>query len=355
MPISARVFHSPARTKLALPIFACFLATGLFCAPARADVTITPIWDGTITSDPNAATIEGTIETAIGNLEGYLANNVTVDITFAEMGSGLGQSDTTYYETSYASYLTALQNNQILTPQDDAAIASLGSGTAVNPVNGTANIIATQSLLEALDVNVQGDGPLSGVVTGTVSLNTSIMNLTRSGSQNPAKYDLESAVTHEMDEVLGIGGAGSHLSSGTTGDVGPMDLFRYSAPNTRSFTESVSATPAPYFSINSGTTDLVHFNQNYLTDGSDFGDWGNGAVPAQVAGNSPPQVQDAYAGPTAEANLGPNEMTAFDVVGWNLTTQGVDLEDVPEPPSLALIPPGLIALGVWRWRRRNIR
>ena len=180
--------------KYALALFTFLLLTVACCPSAKADVTINPIYDSTILSDPNAATIESSIQSTINTLEGDLSNNVTIDITFKEMSSGLGQSNTAYYQTSYASYLTALKNNQILTVNDNSAIASLGSGTAVNPVNGNANILATQALLEALGVNVQGDGTLTGVVSGTISLNTSIMNISRSGTQNPSDYDIQAVV-----------------------------------------------------------------------------------------------------------------------------------------------------------------
>ncbi len=63
----------------------------------------------------------------------------------------------------------------------------------------------------------------------------------------------------------------------------------------RSYTTSTSV--APYFSINNGVTDLVHFDQ---VGGADYADWGNGVVPAEGAGNTPPQVQDAFGTPGAD-------------------------------------------------------
>ena len=99
------------------------------------------------------------------------------------------------------------------------------------------------------------------------------MNLSRTGPQDSIDYDLQSVAMHEIDEVLGIGGAGSRLPT-TNSSLGPLDLFLYSAVGVRSFTTSSSATA--YFSINGGTNDLVNFNQ---TAGADYGDWASGAAP----------------------------------------------------------------------------
>ena len=143
-----------------------------------------------------------------------------------------------------------------------------------------------------------------------------------------------------MDEVLGIGGAGSVLNSGTSGPVRPLDLFRYSASGVRSFSQSNNVTS--YFSINGGVTDLVHFNQ---TSAGDFGDWGNGTTPAENEGNTPPQVQDAFGDPGVDINLGVNELTALDVVGYDL------VDPVPEPSAFWLLSGGVIVVAIARRRR----
>src|SRR5262245_11868293 len=49
-------------------------------------MVINPTFDGSITSDPDAAKIETTINTAIQILENYITNPVAVDISFAKTG-----------------------------------------------------------------------------------------------------------------------------------------------------------------------------------------------------------------------------------------------------------------------------
>jgi hypothetical protein len=94
---------------------------------------------------------------------------------------------------------------------------------------------------------------------------------------------------------------------------------------------------------------LVHFNQ--AGGGSDYSDWG-GPNPAAGAGNTPPQVQDAFGSPNQQPNLSANELTALDVVGWNLTTLGMSVEGVPEPATVSLLAAGFLGAGLLRRNRK---
>ena len=310
---------------------------GLSHGPAaRAQLVIEPTFDSSITSLPDASTIEASIDDAISRLDAAIENPITVSIDFQDMSSGLGESDTYVNNLPYSQYLSDLKNNQILSGNDTTALNSLPAQSH-NPVNGNRNVTLTLPLLRAIGESSLGDN--GGGFDSTISLNLSDMNVSRTGTQNPDDYDLEAVATHEMDEVLGVGGSGSELASGTTGAVGPLDLFRYSAPGVRSYSQSENI--APYFSINGGTTNLVYFNQY---SGADYADWGNGVTPAEEAGNTPPQVQDAFGTPGVDVNLGVNELTALDVVGYNL-------EPVPEPGTPALLAVAGLA-GVITVRRR---
>ncbi len=302
--------------KFLLVAAACGVATPVFA------LTIVPIFDSTITSDGPAATIEAGINAAISQMESYVANPVTDYINFQE-GGNLGASSTYFASIPYTTYLSDLQNNQTLSTVDNTALSSLPAGPN-NPVNGAANVNVAVSLLRALGGFGAGDN-------STITLNTSIMNLSRTGSQNPAYYDLEGVALHEITETLGAGGAGSGIGGGT---VGTLDLFRYSASGVRSYTTSSSATA--YFSINGGATSLRPFNQ--AGGGSDYADW---------AGTANPHVQDAFGTPGSQPNLDGIELAALDTVGYNLTSAGsaLELSAVPETGgSLALMCVGLIVV-----------
>jgi len=294
-------------------------------APAQAaNLTINPIFDSSITTDPNAGIIQATINAAIAEYEAKYSDPITVNIRFQEMGSGLGQSSTFFATVAYSSYLTALTADA-KTVDDAAALASLGV-TVNNPVTGTGNINVKTANLRAVGININ---PPGGNPDGTIGLNTSIMNLTRVGPQNSGFYDLKAVVQHEIDEVLGLGSA-----IGFSSNPFPQDLFRYSAPGVRSFSTSGAITS--YFSINGGTTNLISFNQS---GAGDYGDW---------LTTGAPKVQDAFGTPGSQPNLGV-ELRNLDVIGYDLASTA------PEPSSFALLfgaaaPAALLAA---RRRRRN--
>jgi hypothetical protein len=284
--------------KILEPVFSClgfspavWFAVALLAggAPARA-LVITPTWESSITNDPNAATIEATINTAIQVYEARFSDPITVSIHFQEMSSGLGMSGSQYQPTTYSQFRTNLQNDATTT-NDTIALAHLAVGVT-NPATGTTSINVNTANLRALGIAA------SPPYDGDVYLNTSSMNLSRS-SIDPSKYDLMAVAEHEMDEVLGFG---SSLDFGITVP-SPEDLFRYTSTGSRTYTTSGDDA---YFSID-GATDLARFNQ---VNGDDHGDW-------WWIGPHTPQVQDASTTPGVTPNLGV-ELIALDVIGYNL-------------------------------------
>jgi len=121
-----------------------------------------------------------------------------------------------------------------------------------------------------------------------------------------------------VDEVLGIGGEGSSGSMTVAPAVRrPGGRERTCTATARPIPAAIPSPPAGrLFSINSGTSNIVYFNQ--AGGGSDFGDWGDGVSPADGDPSSPPYVQDAFF--TARHGYQPGHagVTAFNVVGYEL-------------------------------------
>jgi hypothetical protein len=274
-------------------------------------LTIIPVFDSSITSDPQAATIESTINAAIGVYESDFSDRITVSITFKEMSSGLGESQTSYNTYTYSAYRAALVT-AATTADDSTALANLPVQVD-NPVNTNQNVNVKTALAWDLGLN----GGTSGENVGTISLYTGIMNLS-DAQNNPDNYSLFSAACHEMDEVLATGSALDQVYHGgntATGPISPEDLFRYDSSGNRNYTTNVSATS--YFSID-GTNDLAQFNQ---VGSGDFGDWYSYNV--EVV----PQVQDAYLSPDVSPNPGV-ELRVLDVLGYHLVTSQIAPEFV---------------------------
>ena len=266
-------------------------------------LTILPVWDSTITSDPQAATIESTIRAAIAVYQSEFSDPITISITFKEMSSGLGESSWSYYSFSYSAYRAALVA-VATTPDDSTALAHLPVQTD-NPVNNNTSLNVKTTLAWVLGLNPG----TSGENVGTVYLNTGSMNLSAAQTDS-SKFSLYSTVSHEIDEVLATGSALDEVNNGEntpTGPVLPEDLFRYDGSGDRSYTTSSSATA--YFSLDA-TNDLAQFNQ---VGSGDYGDW------YSYYGGQVPQVQDAFATPDTSPNLGV-ELRVLDVLGYHLVS-----------------------------------
>ncbi len=138
-------------------------------------------------------------------------------------------------------------------------------------------------------------------------------------------------------------------ASARNGTGSAADLFRYSAPGTRSFlgTNANQALGSlAYFSINSGTTNIVPYNNTNNDD--DYGDFSTSCLYVQDATGCPGQV-----GLTIDNDSGV-ELKLLDSVGYTLTTLGKQEvgELAPEPSSVVMVVAGMGAIGFFARRRR---
>lgn len=312
--------------RLGGAVFALCTACGLFLttAPAQA-LTIVPTFSSSVSASQQA-----TINNAIGFYEQSFSDPISVSIDFSTVSgaSYAGQSQSSFDIYSYSSYSSALAS-------DAATYGNTIEQTAYNNLqygNTAGYVAATSADLRALGCTTCGgqltaSGGSGGSFDGVISINTS--------------YFTTPIIQHEIDEVLGIGGSGSVLNAvQSTGSqptfhgktyIQPLDLFRYSALHTASFTTSGTATS--YFSYDGGATNIANFNQNSK---GDYGDWTTGTCYVQ----------------SWQACSNPQSIGLTSPEGIALQTIGYDdaVAPVPLPGSLILFTSGLFGLGLLRRR-----
>jgi len=306
---------------------------GSFCGlvvPVKA-LNIVPTYDSSIMSDPNFPEEQTAISAAIQVFQTNFSDNFTVYITFYSTNVGLAESYAYYVPVDYQAYVSALTANAS-SHNDHLALSQLPTIDS-DPVTGQNQISITEVLADRLGLA----SPTSDIQS--IWLNTSIMSFTRPPPNSKNLYDMQSAVEHEIDEIMGGGGAGCNLDSTLTG-IGATDLFRY-ATNSGNSTISRSWTTSngdnAFFSVD-GTNLWARFNTDPSGDLGDF--WGvqqdqnTGALEYwSPPGVTPhPEVQDAIGTPGAFSypennggislntapDLGTNELTMMDVIGWTL-------------------------------------
>lgn len=275
-------------------------------------LTIIPTFNSSGATAIDAAT-QTVINNAITFYQNTFTNNITVNIEFHNMNSGLGQSIAFIFPVSYSTYCTALAASAT-SPDDMTAVAHTPCGSTA-PINNAANIDVKSPSGRVLGINTPeqnfgGNCPTANFTgSGCIGLNVALANM------HPSL--LFAVVEHEIDEVLGLGSALNGTTTPT--DPWPEDLFRWQSTGTRSYAANTSTTnpcgsgtPAAFFSIDGGTTDLDDFNN--CNNGGDYGDW---------ITHSPPQVQDAFiniSGTPPSLTTSSSEVRALDVTGYSIAS-----------------------------------
>ena len=271
-------------------------------------------FDSSITGDPNSAAIQTMINNTVAIYESLFNDAITVNILFryattqpngsALPGGALAISNYVLYTVPWSTYIADLKADATTT-NDSTANASLPPSSGLST-----NVLPSSAGGRAIGLNTptamfaNGGVGVGGPYDGIVTLNSSqSFKFTRPAGAG--LFDALRTTEHEIDEVMGLGSG-----IGAFSDVRPQDLFSWSAPGTRNLTSSGSR----YFSINSGSTNIVGFNQ---TAGGDFGDWLSGACP-QV--NPYPQNAFACSGQASDVAATSPEGINLDVIGYDLLT-----------------------------------
>ena len=297
---------------------------------SKAGLIINATFDSSITNNPNALAIQSMITLAVSIFENLFSDPVTVPILFrysasdadgSSLGSALSDSISAIYPIPWNTYITALRahatsNNDTMA---NASLPATALSTNVDPSGANGRAIGLNTPPGVSANGKVGSGP-GFIYDGVITLNSSDpFQFTR--PVNSGNYDAQRSTEHEIDEVLGLG---SHVNGGGR-NLEPQDLFSWSSSGTRNITSSGTR----FFSIDSGTTDIVDFNQD---PSGDFGDWLSTPCPQPE-----PNVQNAFActGQSSDVSASSPEGISLDVIGYTLGT----------PPLVNISTRGLVQTG----------
>lgn len=291
----------------------------------QSGLVIHATFDASITGNPNAAAIEASINQAIAIYESLFADPITIEVYFryaptlpdgTPFPEGAGaQSISVRYGVPWSIFISSMiadsRTDHDATASSSLPISPISTNLVPSSAEGRAVGLDTPPAMFA-DGHVADGGPYDGIVT----LNsTSAFQFTRPPSST--NYDAQTVFEHEIDEVLGLG---SFLNQPAEPDLGPEDLFSWSAAGTRNYTKVGSR----YFSVNNGNSVIVAFSQDPM---GDFGDWLSGSCPQLH-----PYVQNAFGckGQFSDVTSTSPEGIALDVIGYDLAP--------------AILPPGVSSL-----------
>ena len=334
-----------------VPSVTILFAAAALAAPGAADaLTIKPIFDSSITSRSNAATIEAAFNSVVAQFDHGLSSPATVNIQVSwgkVDGSGIpsgvigASRDNLYDGLTYSQINRYLTSSANLNPLDTAFAADVKTLPTTAP-SGVNSYVLPSSQAKALGLIAGNQTGYDGYVgfSSTVAFDYSATTAIAGA------YDFYAVAAHELDEVLGrITG----LEDSTPSYRSVLDLYRYAAPGTLSF----AYTSAAYVSFNRGWTNLGAYN---VAGAGDRSDWKSGLTDAQLA----------YTPTGVTEPIGSGDWKILDALGWNQaksvyfnTTYTSSVQGsigytlgVPEPATWTIMLVG-IAFGGGGMRRRR--
>jgi hypothetical protein len=287
---------------------------------ATTGLIIQPTFDTSITGDPNSAAIQAAITRAIAIYENLYGDPMIAKIFFRYSttnpdGTPIGVNGPVALSLfglsiqPWSTYITQLRADATsandTTANNSLPANALATSLAVSTANGRALGFNTPTTTFPNGTFGTG-GPYDGIVT----LNSNYpFQFTRPAVAN--RYDTQEFVEHEIDEVIGLGSYLDCTYCQNNNAWRPQDLFSWSAPGVRNTNTSGSR----YFSINSGGSSIVSFNQEA---NGDHGDWDSPFCPQPT-----PRVQNAFncSGQSSDVAATSAEGINLDVIGYDVGAQ----------------------------------
>jgi len=268
---------------------------------------------------------------------------ITINADMASLGSGvLGQTSSVVLAGSYSTLRNAMVADAADEP-DDGIVASLpavGTFTLPTGFGVDGNVQVTKANAKALGFT--GLDAAFGASDATMTFSTNFsFDFDRSDGITPGTFDFEGIVAHEIGHALGfisdVDYVDAKLSQSTTAlDVEPttLDLFRFAdgtandpatVSNFQTFPRNmVPGTAAIFDQINpafGGATEVLFSTGATQGDGRQASHWKD---------NLGLGVMDPTAAPQEILTIGPNDLRAFDLIGY-------EINQVPEAGSATLL------------------
>jgi archaellin len=281
--------------RLVLPVFIAIVLV----LPVQA-LTINATYDSTVTSLTNAAQVEAAFGAAVQMFQNQYTNPITINITVSFSDSvDLGASQTALVgNPTYAQLTNALRAAR-MTAADTNAVASL---PATDPTGGPWWIPRAE--MKALKISGFGVSANDTVNDGAVMFATpsadTIYTFDPTERVVAGEWDFIGIAEHEISEAIG---RTYRLNLG--GGYVPYDLFRFTNNGARSFSTNYATNV--YFSVDDGVTQLKFFYPDITT--GDIQDWASTAIP---------DAFDAYVNAGQQLLLSPPDITALDILGYNV-------------------------------------
>lgn len=313
--------------------------------------------------------------------ESALSDDVTVNINvgFTTLSSSvLGQTATAKNSYSYSSVRSALLADAT-SAADASAVAHLqpGSSVAMVTTNGSGarffddNGSANNTKVSMTTANARALGLISDNGTDAQIVFNSSFGFDFDKSNGITGFDFVGIAAHEIGHALGfVSGVDVidvwsrfGISADSTSHLTTLDLFRFSLDSLLHGDGVVDSAVGgtPYLSADGGETVLDYMSTGkYGGDGRQASHWKSG-----LGNLMDPTVSYGYS-----LDLEPNDLTAFDLIGWDYAAVSADppsggsggtsggsggsstASSVPAPGGLTLLIVGLVATAGLRSRLR---
>lgn len=345
----------------AAPVFTLDFISGTTPAEQAAFAQAAAIWSGLLADNVTVNLTVGT--TLLGPSILASANSADATYLYSDTRTALQNDATSSNDATAVANLQAGPNLRLLINGTSNVGGSLSSTYVDSTGNNTARINMTTANAKALGLSAVPitSSAASGCITagcdGRIAFSTAYSwDTDRTDGISPGQFDFIGIAVHEIGHALGfISGvdildgfsSGPYYNDDAFTYVAPLDLYRCSAASAaQSVLDSLPTldwtvgTATKNFSLNNCGTVLATFSTGMTH--------GDGRQASHWKDNLSLGAMDPTSAPGETISLTALDLTAFDVIGWNLAS--TPTVSTPAPASALVFAFGLAGLGLSRRR-----